>query len=133
MSTFTADIAKILQDNGFGVIGSTIFVGDDIDPEIAPMIKVRSLGTVLPDSPIHSLGLSHPSVDVIILHKRWEYAACELEAEQINVMMSGVRHLAVGTSRYINIINIDGPTDIGLDNKMRPRFSIQFSCDRTPL
>jgi hypothetical protein len=133
MSTFsfTSDMAIILQDNGFGTIGTNIFIGDDINPHLDTLIKLNRIGTVIPDNPIHSLNLSHPSLNITVIRPAWQYQDCERSAESIKDFMSGLRDYSVGESRYINIIHLEGPTDLGLDGRMRPRYSVQFSCDRT--
>jgi hypothetical protein len=129
MSTLSFDIATILQDNGYGVIGSSIYLSDDVPPKPDHMVKIRLLGTSMPDSP--NINLQTPLVRVTVRDGRGRYQECEAFTKGINNFLSSVADYSVNDSRFVYINNDFGPIELGIDPLMRPSFSVDFKCKRT--
>ena len=129
MSTFTKDIADILSDNGFGVIGDDIFTGEDVPPKPDNMIIVKNAGTLQPDFP--SIDLSSPFVQIIVRAGKGGSQLSEETAYRIKTFMKRIAGYEINDSVYVYINHMSGPVDIGIDEIMRPSYSTNYLSLRT--
>lgn len=129
MSTLTFDIATILQDNGLGIIGESIFVGQDSPPKPDVQLNIRNTGTFLPDYP--TIDLAYPTVQIIARGTKGGHQACEEKIYAVKDYMKTIANYTVNDSRFVFINQQSGPVDIGLDSVMRPMYSLNLVCLRT--
>lgn len=131
MSTVTQDIATILEDNGFGTIGVDIFVGEDAPESPDSQIKIISTGTFNNDFP--TIDLAYPTVQILNRGAMGSGQACEALSLSIKDFMKTVGNYSVNQARFVYINHLSGPVSLGLDESMRPIFSLNLVCLRTNL
>lgn len=129
MSTLTFDIATILEDNGFGTIGTDIFVSQDVPPKPDATLNIIGSGSFLPDFP--SIDLEYPTIQIIARGSKGGRQACEDRIYNVKRFLNRVANYYVNQSKFVFINHQSGPADIGLDTTMRPMYSLNVLCLRS--
>ena len=129
MSTITNEIATLLEREGFGVIGKSIFVSTDQPPKPDFIIQILNAGTSLPDYP--SIDISHPAIQIKVRGGKGQHQFCEETIFEIKDYLKSLSGKVIYGSRYIYINHLSGPVDIGTDSTMRPSYSVNFYTMRT--
>lgn len=131
MSTVTHEIALLLEEDGFGAIGETIFVDQDQPPKPDRIIQVVNSGTISSNFP--SITLSYPAIQIIVRGGRGEHQLCEQSIEDITLSIHQIANRTVLESRYVYINQLSGPISLGMDITMRPSYSVNFVGLRTSI
>jgi hypothetical protein len=131
MSVVREEIANILQDNGFGTIGVDIFATNDVPDKPDKRTIIRRTTTSRPDLP--NIDLQYPVIQLIFRDSRGKGIFCENFAEDVAAYMKTIYNYTILDAKYIYINLLNGPNDLGLDEVMRPSFSLNLDCNRTKL
>ena len=131
MSTLTQDFATILEQYGFGIIGTDIFVEDDTPMDVDEIITVTNLGSPRPDPPPPLITLHLSEVQVTVRGRRGGHQECESRVDVIRCFLKTLGNYSVNDSTFVYINHQTGPTSLGIDTKMRPRYTVDFSCLRS--
>jgi len=122
------DIATILQDNGFGAIGINIFTTDDQPPLPDSIIIVKDTGTSWPDGTRQNI--EYPSLQITGRDRKGFAIACEQKVRNIKNLLRTIIKYDVNGSYYAYIDQTFGPNDLGLDEVMRPLYTLNITCFR---
>lgn len=133
MSTLTKELANLLSENGFGVVGENIYASEDVPPKPDSMVIIRNTGTIAVDGPNVLLQLESPSIQIVVRAGRGEGQECEGKAFDIKNFLERIASYTIEDSRFVYINHMSGPVDIGVDETMRPRYSTNFYALRTPV
>ncbi len=129
MSSPAVDVATILQDHGFGFIGVNIFTTDDQASLPNNIIIVKDTGTSWPDGTRQDI--EFPSLQIIGRDSKGQAVACEKKVRDIkNMLMHTVCCYTVNGAYYAYIDQSFGPNDLGLDEVMRPSYTLNITCFR---
>jgi hypothetical protein len=118
------DIATYLQTVGVGTIGSTLFKGQIPtlpDNCVAVFQYAGSSPIVTHDKKVlDSLGLQ-------IRVRNTEYSVGMTKAQEIIDLLSPKSNITIGTGFYLSVVANQNPVPLGLDEKGRHEFSVNFS------
>jgi len=129
MSTPSAYIASVLESNSFGVIGTDIFATTDLPYKPDAMVIILDPPGFSRDVP----NLRYTMCRIQINVRGTEGGAQDAfdRAEKINYFLQ-YWHGHVWNTRFVYINNVSGsPAYIGLDEGMRPIFSLNFEAMKT--
>lgn len=129
MSTVSEEILTYLDSLDLGVLGEDLFALEDVPPKPDRMIMVSRTGTW--DANYPSLTLTSPTIQVIIRGGKGELQWCEKKAELIDFYLHRVANKQIVDARYAYINNLSGPSFIGLDETMRPSYSVNYTAIRS--
>lgn len=131
MSSPADDIAKILETNGFGVIGVDIYTESDIPPKPDNIIAISEVNSFLPPSP--NLDLSEHYVQIRSRGARGNKSWARNKIEAVNSFLHGANNLEIGDVRYVYSFISSGPAYITQDENMRPGYTTDYRMLRTVL
>lgn len=129
MSNITFDIATLLENNGYGIIGTDIFVSEDHPAKPDKVLVIKNLGTVVPDHP--TIDMSYLSIQIMFRESKGGYQNCEKKAFEVNNFLKTIANEQVNDTILIFINHQSGPVSIGMDTTMRPLYSLNMICLRT--
>jgi hypothetical protein len=123
MATPSAYIAKVLEKESFGSVGSDIFTGADMPPTPDNMIMIVDTRS-RPDFP--SLPINMCSFQVTVRGVKGSSQVTFDKADRINQFLqfwSGY----IENTRFVYINNVSGsPFSLGVDDNMRPLFTVNY-------
>lgn len=128
MRSSAFDIATILQDGGLGTIGVDIFTTVDQGAYPNSILIVRDTGTDWPDGTRQNM--EYPSLQIVARDNRGAGQACEEKLRNVKNYLKTVTEREVNGSYIVYIDQTNGPTEIGIDEKMRPLYSLNITCLR---
>lgn len=134
MNQPSADIAAILATNNYGTVGTDIFVTKLPDlPD--KLIVVSSTTSREPEiSTNDSSGFNNidkPNVQVLIRVKPGQNTGGYAIADTIKTLLHGKNNFTLNGARYISILALSDIGELGVDEKLRPVFSINFRIERS--
>lgn len=129
MRSTATDAAKLYQAAGLGSLGENTFVGRDLPEDPDNVVIFVDTGTYEPDSP--NLNYTSTTFQVIIRSNHGGYQKCWETVAKIRNLFHGYSYITDDATRYVYILTMSGPTDIGYDDNIRPRVSINFRALRT--
>lgn len=128
MNSPAYDIATILQDGAFGSIGVNIYISEDQDPDRDSIIMIRDTGTFQPDS--LKQNIEWPTAQIMCREAKGAGATCADKARNIKNYLRTITKLLINGVYYVYIDQTDGPTYVGIDEIMRPLYSLNVQCAR---
>ena len=131
MNPVSEDVKDMLLDSASGlslVFATDLFIAVEPDkPDLC--VTVFDTGGKMPDHTIHRL--DYPTIQVRIRGDEGGYMAAYALAEDIKEYLRGVHGETWNTTKYIGIWAMSDIIPLGLDEKKRPRFTINFYVQRT--
>lgn len=123
MASPAYNIATLLQTDGIGTMGSTIFVGKD------PALKTATItcydsGSV--SSPNPKFNRNEPRIQVVVAGNVNDYNGAYAKAKQVKDSLLGKDNQTIGTDIYFGFRMVSDITSIGYDSNNRPMFSMMF-------
>lgn len=137
MSEFVDDIAAKLVADGFGVIGTTIFISSKAvippvqtgsDPVLISLLETGGLGSTRTQNSARST--SRPSMQIVCRAK--SYVLAQAKARLIYNALDGLFNVTLSGVYYLSIIARQEPTDTGLDESGRPRVTFNIDAEKAP-
>jgi len=128
MNSVAEDIKDILEDDSVGVFGTDIFIG--IMPELPDSCICLSDNQGL-GKPESRYEWDYTGVQVLIRGAEGGYQAVYAKAVAVKVSLHGLVNETVNSAIYKMIQAGHDPLYLGVDNKNRPMFSINFEIQRT--
>jgi hypothetical protein len=128
MNSPAYDIATLLQDNGFGSIGVNIFVSDDQPPEQDSIIMVRDTGSFGPDTPRQNV--EWPTLQITTREARGQGQLCADKSRSIKNFLKNLTRVSINDVYFAFINQTNGPNYVGLDDVMRPSYTVNINCER---
>jgi hypothetical protein len=129
MSSTLKDVADILVSLGHGAIGDTLFLGGDAPPSPDVITILRVTGSLQPTLP--TIDLRYTSLEMVTRAKRGDIVAANEYIDGLTTLLHSVVNVTINDSRYLAILQQNGPTGMGFDVTMRPMFSSEFLCIHT--
>ena len=122
MSSPAVDIAGLLEAQGLGTAGTTLFVGRDPGGTTLT-ISVYDTGG-LPPNPKYSR--DEPSVQIAVWGAANDYSGGYTKALAIKDYLLGLTSQTIGTKTYFAFNMRTDITFVGYDQNQRPQFTLNF-------
>ena len=135
MNSPAVDIANLLAANGFGTYASTIFASRVPDsPDVVMVVS-----SVTAREPMLATGktagtfldTARPNVQVWLRDKAGQNAAGYNRAAAVRKFLHGKSSFIVNGTRYHSVFALSDIGELGVDEKLRPVFSINFRMERS--
>jgi hypothetical protein len=129
ITTYTAarDVAALLSSLGYGAIGTDLFVWKEPDDPASvkdEVVTVYDTGQFQPSELNYSY--EYPTIQVRVRGKPGKYQAGKTKVMELMNALHG--YVGVVGSTYYHLIKVaHGITDLGEDDRGRPRWS--FNCE----
>ena len=126
--TAETDIATYLASQGFGTLGSTIFVNDrPASPDA--LISVFGYPGQAPERPHDTSGNAKPGVQVWVRGAVDGAGTARARIESIFAALDGITNTTINGTFYVGINGIQsGVTPMGKDEVNRPEYVWNFTC-----
>lgn len=131
------DLGLFLQDNGFGILGQTIFLGSlpqdapgsDVQDAVLALFEVPSL----PPEMVHDI--PGPAVEQAAVQLRWrgapwEYATVRTQAGNAFRLLGSVVNQMINGVFYRQILLLSSPHALPSDEWNRPAILFEIVCAR---
>lgn len=128
MNSPAYDIATILQNNGFGTIGQNIFVSDDQPYSQDSIIMIRDTGSFDVDTPRQNV--EWVTLQITIREAKGQGELCANKSRSIKNFLKNLTQVYVNDTYFAFINQTNGPNYVGLDDVMRPSYTININCER---
>jgi len=129
MSNPSLDIATILEEDGYGMIGKDIYATFDIPPKPDLIALVTTTGATEPD--MARIDYSFPIIQVVVRGSLGGYLACSEKMYEIKDHLHGITSRQVNGMRYVYIYVSSPPIDLELDDNRRPKMAATFMSMRS--
>lgn len=134
MNQPSSDIADILATNNLGTVGTDIF-STKLPAMPDKLIAVSTTTSREPEiSSKDSTGFNNidcPNVQVLIRVKPGQNAAGYAIADTIKTLLHGMKNFTLNGAKYISVLALSDIGELGVDEKFRPVFSINFRIERS--
>src|SRR5262245_20410728 len=133
------DLGKFLQDNGFGVLGTSIFLGSV--PQDAPGAGVQDQILALLEAPgmppEHVHDILGPAVEQARIQCRWRgsphgYETARGMAGAAFTLLDSVINQTINGVFYRRIMALEGPFALPPDEWQRPIVLFEILCQKDP-
>jgi len=130
MTSAETDIATYLAQQGFGTLGSTIFVNDKPASPDA-LIAVFGYAGQSPERTHDTPGIAKPGVQIWVRAAINGAGQARNQIENICTALDGITNTTINGTFFVGINAIQsGPTPLGKDENNRAEYSWNFSCIR---
>lgn len=126
-------LAAQLATDGVGTVGTTIFTGymPDAPDACVSILEGRGAG------PEHVFGSSvvaieRPSIRVVCRAGRNDYPAARAKAIAVRASLGAIRNVTISSIVFHSVQPSSDPYPLGLDDKERARFGVDFASWVSP-
>jgi len=135
MNSPAVDVAELLAANGFGALASTIFATRTPDSPDALLV----VSSVTAREPVVATGrtagtfldTARPNVQVWIREAPGKNAEGYNKAILVRAFLHGKAPFFINGTRYHSMFALSDVGELGVDEKLRPVFSINFRMERS--
>lgn len=132
MRQVSIDMAEYIEEHlgkEIGYVGQTIFVGDDVPPASSLAISIIDTGSLGPDSP--NIPYKTTKFSIMVRVSPGNYTKGMEVSEMVRDLLHGDVGFFVGSTWYIQVFQLNGPTYIGKDSQNNSLFSTNYRTLRT--
>lgn len=135
MNSPALDIAGFLATNACGTVGSSIFVTrlPDTPDQVILVSSQTSLSPVVSTGTSTFMNTDRPNIQVLIRANINQNSAGYTLAEKVKNALHGKGPLTLNGTRYHSIFAISDIMELGVDEKLRPVFSVNFRVERSKI
>ncbi len=126
MAAVEDGIKDLLVAAGVGTFGSQIGWGIFIGPEPSKHDTTVSIREGAGPGPMPKWLIDFPRIQTMIRGAPGGYQAAKTKAQEVLDELHSIPSQDLNGDRWNSIITISGPAYIGLDQKDRPRFTVNF-------
>ena len=118
----------VTQSNGIGTFGTDVFIAFE-PPSPNKSVTIYDTGGFDPDL---AIDIEYPTVQFLIRGEVGGYVDAYTKGQTIKSLLHGAHQEILNGARYMLIRCISDILFLGLDDKNRPKFSLNISIMRTP-
>ena len=129
------EVAGYLQAQGFGTLGSTIYLHRLQDAGVADFVTCLFQRPGMPGIRVHETPgvlYEQPDLSVLVRGGSNQYATVMQHAQDIHAALGEVTNQYLDGVWYVGIDPVSPPDDQGVDAKARPLILARYSVTKSP-
>jgi hypothetical protein len=129
MATILEAIGDYLEDNGFGTLGTNIWLGIQPQTPDQTVTVYENAGS----SPTFTMGpggirIDYPMLQIVVRGVERDYPDARDKAENIRQLLAAVLETTISGVHIMRIEPMGSVNMLGVDGKQRPLISVNFRC-----